>query len=47
MREAEKMAFEIVRRYVPDTAYRVFVFGSRAAGKAHERSDIDIGIEGP
>jgi predicted nucleotidyltransferase len=25
----------------------VFLFGSRAAGTAHQRSEIDIGIEGP
>lgn len=25
----------------------MFLFGSRASGKARERSDIDIGIEGP
>ena len=30
-----------------DPAYRVFLFGSRAEGTAHERSDIDIGIDGP
>jgi len=37
----------VVRRHVPDPAYRVFLFGSRAAGSPSERSDIDIGIEGP
>jgi len=36
-----------VRRHVPDPTYRIFLFGSRAEGTAHERSDIDIGIEGP
>ena len=45
--EAASFAAAIVRRYVPDPAYRVFLFGSRAEGSAHERSDIDIGIEGP
>lgn len=30
-----------------DPAYRVFLFGSWASGEARERSDIDIGIEGP
>jgi len=45
--EAAKFAAEVIRRHVPDPAYRVFVFGSRAAGSAAERSDIDIGIEGP
>lgn len=46
-REAASFAAKIVRRHVPDPAYRIFLFGSRAQGTAHERSDIDIGIEGP
>ena len=29
------------------TAYRIFLFGSRASSKARPNSDIDIGIEGP
>jgi len=37
----------IVRRVIGDPAYRVFLFGSWASGEARERSDIDIGIEGP
>jgi len=45
--EAAKFAAAVVRRHLPDPAYRVFLFGSRAAGTARERSDIDIGIEGP
>jgi uncharacterized protein len=45
--EAMAYAAEVVRRHLPDPAYRVFLFGSRAEGKAHPRSDIDIGIEGP
>jgi uncharacterized protein len=45
--EVASFAAAIVRRHVPDLAYRVFLFGSRAKGTAHERSDIDIGIEGP
>lgn len=45
--EAASFAAAIVRRHVPDRAYRIFIFGSRAQGTAHERSDIDIGIEGP
>jgi uncharacterized protein len=45
--EAASFAADIVRRHVPDAAYRIFLFGSRAEGTAHERSDIDIGIEGP
>ena len=45
--EAAEFAAVVVRRHLPDPAYRVFLFGSRASGLARERSDIDIGIEGP
>jgi predicted nucleotidyltransferase len=45
--DAAKFTAEVIRRHVPDPVYRVFLFGSRAAGLATERSDIDIGIEGP
>ena len=45
--DAAKFAAEVIRRHVPDPVYRVFLFGSRAAGSATARSDIDIGIEGP
>jgi predicted nucleotidyltransferase len=45
--EARRMSVDIVRRHLPDPAYRIFLFGSRARGTAHERSDIDIGIDGP
>jgi predicted nucleotidyltransferase len=45
--EATAFAAEVVRRHLPDGDYCVFLFGSRADGSAHERSDIDIGIEGP
>jgi predicted nucleotidyltransferase len=45
--EAASYAAMVVRRHLPDPAYRIFLFGSRAEGTAHERSDIDIGIEGP
>ena len=36
----------VIRRHLPDPAYHIFLFGSRAAGSAAERADIDIGIEG-
>jgi predicted nucleotidyltransferase len=45
--DAAKFAASVIRRHVFDPAYRVFPFGSRATGSAGERSDIDIGIEGP
>jgi predicted nucleotidyltransferase len=44
--DAAKFAVEVIRRHLPDPVYRVFLFGSRAAGSAAQRSDIDIGIEG-
>ncbi len=45
--EAQRIALAVVRQHVPDPAYRVFLFGSRATGRARARSDVDIGIEGP
>src|SRR5262252_4210523 len=45
--DAAKFAASVIRRHVPHPAYRVFLFGSRASGSAGERSDVDIGIEGP
>lgn len=45
--DAARFAASVIRRHLPDPAYRVFLFGSRAAGSATERSDIDIGVEGP
>ena len=37
----------IVGRHLDLNEYRVFFFGSRVAGRGTERSDIDVGIEGP
>jgi predicted nucleotidyltransferase len=45
--DAAKFAALVIRRHLPDPVYRIFLFGSRATGSAAERSDIDIGIEGP
>jgi predicted nucleotidyltransferase len=42
--EKIKCALERVREDL--VGYRVFLFGSRAAGTAGERSDFDIGIMG-
>lgn len=44
--DAAKFPAAVIRRHVPDPAYRLFLFGSRATGSTGERSDIDIGIEG-
>jgi predicted nucleotidyltransferase len=46
-KEAQGLAVRLVRRYLPDPTYRIFLFGSRAKGTARVASDIDIGIEGP
>lgn len=46
----EKLKSEIlaiISKYLDTSIYKVFVFGSRAAGSAWEKSDIDVGIEGP
>ena len=45
--EIARQVAAIVKRVIGDPAYRVFLFGSWALGDARERSDIDIGIEGP
>ncbi len=37
----------IIRTYLPDQSYRLFLFGSRVAGYAKPYSDFDIGIAGP
>ena len=47
---AEKFKKEILRivgKGLDLRKYKVFFFGSRVMGKGNERSDIDIGIEGP
>lgn len=38
---------ERIRARLPFPHYRLFLFGSRAAGGADARSDFDIGIEAP
>jgi predicted nucleotidyltransferase len=43
----KKLIKEIVRKYLPDKDYKIFIFGSRAEGKNRKFSDIDLGIEGP
>ena len=37
---------QIVLKQVPNDAFTIFLFGSRAAGNAKPLSDIDIGIPG-
>jgi len=38
---------DIIGRYLDLSEYQIFFFGSRVSGKGTDRSDIDIGIEGP
>jgi len=46
-KELGKEILEIVGRHIDLRKYKVFFFGSRVSGKGSERSDIDVGIEGP
>ncbi len=43
----KKEILAILAKHLDLSRYRVFFFGSRVAGKGTERSDIDVGIEGP
>ncbi len=43
--DLQKKIAQIVRDRLNVPHYRIFVFGSRAQGRADERSDIDIGIQ--
>jgi predicted nucleotidyltransferase len=38
---------EILRKHLDLSRFRVFFFGSRVTGGGTDRSDIDVGIEGP
>src|SRR3989338_7077001 len=43
----KKEILETAGRYVDLRSHRIFFFGSRVTGNGDERSDIDVGIEGP
>lgn len=48
--DADKLLKEvrdIVAKHVDLDEYKLFVFGSRVDGSGDDRSDIDIGIDGP
>lgn len=47
LQRLEREIAAIVGKYLDRKTYKVFFFGSRVAGNSGERSDIDIGIEGP
>lgn len=37
----------IIGKHLDLAKYKVFIFGSRVLNKGSDRSDIDVGIEGP
>lgn len=43
----KKELTEIIGRHLDLAKYKIFFFGSRVSGKGNDRSDIDVGIEGP
>jgi len=46
-KKLKREILQIISQYLDVKKYQVFVFGSRVSGQGNERSDIDIGIEGP
>ena len=44
--ELKEKTIEIVRQELKGLSYKAFFFGSRIAGTASPRSDLDLGIEG-
>jgi predicted nucleotidyltransferase len=46
-RKLKAEILKIIGKYLDLSQHRIFYFGSRVAGNNFERSDIDIGIEGP
>jgi len=46
-KKLKKEILEIISNYLDINSYQVFFFGSRVIKKGNERSDIDVGIEGP
>lgn len=45
-RKALRQLTDVIRWHAPADLYRLYLFGSRATGKAKENSDYDIAIEG-
>lgn len=43
----ERELLGLIGTYVDLRTHRVFFFGSRVSDESFERSDIDVGIEGP
>lgn len=45
--QLKKEILEAIGKHLNLKTHRVFFFGSRVTGKGSDRSDIDVGIEGP
>lgn len=43
--EISSTVFQIVKKHIGNTPYRLFYFGSRVKNNKTDHSDIDIGIE--
>lgn len=43
----KKQILEIIGKHLDLRFYRIFFFGSRVSEQNSQRSDIDVGIEGP
>jgi|SRR3989338_11164910 len=43
----KKEILDIIAKHLDIRSYRIFFFGSRVTGKGTDRSDVDVGIEGP
>ena len=46
LKNEEEAIRDIIFQFINPNEYKVFIFGSRATGKARKFSDYDIGIEG-
>lgn len=47
VRKLKSELLEIISNYLDLSEYKVFFYGSRVTGKGSDRSDVDVGIEGP
>jgi len=46
LKESLEFIRQTIRKYLPGEDCKIFVYGSRATGKADKWSDIDVGIKG-
>lgn len=45
--DLKRAILRIIAKHLDLNEYKVFFFGSRVSGASSERSDIDVGIDGP